>query len=70
MPGIEQDFHLFLAAARPNLAVIETSLMIDRRIDIGVVGQAAHLATERLLLRTIGARDELAARRPVIPGSD
>ena len=62
MPGVEQGFDFLLAATRLHLAVMEASLVIDRRIDIGMKSQAARLAAERLLLRPVGAGNEMTAR--------
>jgi hypothetical protein len=62
MPRVEQGFHGLLAPARLHLMVIEASLVIECRIHISIELQPAHLAAERLLRRTIGARDELTAR--------
>src|SRR6266545_3907279 len=62
MPGVEQGFDGLLAAACSHLAVMEASLMINCRIDIGMKSQAARLTAKRLLLGAIGARDEVTAR--------
>ncbi len=62
MPGVEQGFDFLLAATRLHLAVMEASLVIDRRIDIGMKSQAARLAAERLLFRPVGTGNEMTAR--------
>src|SRR6266511_4637878 len=62
MSRVEQGFDLFLTVTRSHLVVMEASLMVDCRIDIGVKGQAARLAAKRLLLRPVGARDEVTVR--------
>src|SRR6266508_6600117 len=62
MPGVEQGFDFLLAATRPHVAVMEASLMIDRRVFVGIELEATRLAAERLLLRAIGTGYKMAAR--------
>ena len=62
MPGVEQGFDSLLAATRPHLAVLEAGLVIDRRVLVSIELQAARLAAERLLLRPVGAGNEMTAR--------
>ena len=62
MPAVEQGFDLLPAATRLYLAIVETRLVVPRRVLIGVEREAACLAAERLLLNAIGSTDKVTAR--------
>src|SRR6266511_5554068 len=62
MPGVEQRFDGLFAATRPHVAVMEASLVVDRRVFVGIELEATRLAAERLLFRTIGTGHKMAAR--------
>src|SRR6266545_2339783 len=59
---MQQGSYLVLRGACPHLAVIKSCLVVQRRVFVGVDGEATRLATERPLVWAIGTGHIMTAR--------